>query len=348
MSRLPDSLDVIATPPPTVPEGAVRVVLEREYGLGGTLTPLVSERDQNYRLDAGDQGRFVVKIANSEEPYAITDFQVAALQHLERAGRGLPVPRVRPTLSGKRLITITPDATQLALRVVSYLPGRLLEGHTPDAPLARDIGGCLARLDRALSDFSHAGESQVLLWDMQRAGELRPLLQFVPGTGLRALVAACIDEFDERLEPALSGLRKQVIHNDLNPGNVLLTDSGPPAVAGVIDFGDMLRAPLVVDLAIAGSYLRSTDDELATLRAFIAGFEDEFPLEDAERMLVFDLMRTRLAATVAILYWRRAARSADDPYLARALEERGAERFLRHLSHLGRERVTAGLFGTKT
>ena len=169
----------------------------------------------------------------------------------------------------------------------------------------------------------------------------------MPGAELQRLVGDCIDAFDQRLAPVFPALRTQVIHNDLNPGNVLLTDAEPPGVAGVIDFGDMLRAPLVVDVAIAASYLRTTADRLAAARAFVAGFESELPLEVEERKLLFDLTRTRLAATITILYWRAAARSADDPYLKKALEERGAERYLRHLSRLGSERFFDLIFSKK-
>jgi Ser/Thr protein kinase RdoA (MazF antagonist) len=348
MTHKPGSLDVIAAPAPNVPERDVHALLQREYGLAGSLSPLVSERDQNFRLDARSGERFVVKIANAGEAFEITDFQVRALQRLEAAGCAVAVPRVRNTRSGQAMTTIESGGLQQRLRVVSYLAGSPLEGRSPDTRTALDMGRSLALIDRALAGFSHPGESQVLLWDMQRAGELRPLVGHVPGAELQRLVGDCIDVFEQRLAPAFPALRAQVIHNDLNPGNVLLTDAEPPGVAGVIDFGDMLRAPLIVDVAIAASYLRATDDDLAVAGAFVRGFESELPLEVEERELLFDLVRTRLAATITMLYWRAAARSADDPYLQKALEERSAEQFLRHLSQLGRERFFDRVFPEKS
>ena len=338
MTDNPGSLDVIAAPSPDVPESDVHALLQREYGLAGSLSPLVSERDQNFRLDARSGERFVVKIANAGESPEITDFQVRALQRLEAGGCAVAVPQVLPTQSGQAMTTIESRGSQFRLRVVTYLAGIPLEGHSPGSGLAFDMGRSLALIDRALAGFSHPGESQSLLWDMQRAAELRPLVRHVPGAELQRLVGDCIDVFERQLAPVFPVLRTQVIHNDLNPGNVLLTGAEPPSVAGVIDFGDMLRAPLVVDVAIAASYLRATDDELAVAVRFVRGFESQTPLEPRERDLLFDLVRTRLAATITILYWRAAARSADDPYLKKALEERSAERFLRHLSQLGRER----------
>jgi Ser/Thr protein kinase RdoA (MazF antagonist) len=347
MTRKPNSLDAIAVPPPEIPQDEVLLLLDREYSLRGTLAQLVSERDLNFRLDTADGLRYVVKIANATEPFDVTDFQVQALRHLEAEECPVAVPRILHTTRGAVMTTIDTGGKSFRVRVVSHLPGRPLEGRSPDAVFAFEMGRSLGLIDLALSTFRHPGESQVLLWDMQRAGELRALVRHVPDEDLQRLVASCIDVFEGRLQAALAQLRTQVIHNDLNPGNILVNDADPPTVAGVIDFGDMLRAPLIVDVAIAASYLRSTEDELATLGAFVAGFEDELPLHDAERALLYDLVMTRLAATISILYWRAAARSATDPYLKKALEERSSERFLRHLSRLGRGHFFRRVFPDK-
>ena len=311
-----------------------------EYGLEGSLTPLVSERDQNFRLDARTGAQFVVKIANAAEPAEITDFQVQALLHLEQSGCPVPVPRIVRTTSGEASIHITSNDTRHVLRVVTYLPGEPVEAITPDPGLGYELGCSLARLDRSLQDFSHPGESQVLLWDMQRAGQLRDIIQHVPEADLRDLVTECLDRFEELVLPALPSLRSQVIHNDVNPGNVLVSDGDVRTVAGVIDFGDMLRAPLIIDVAIAASYLRE-GEALAVIRSFLAGFESVTTLEPVEHKLLYDLVRMRLATTVAILHWRAQARSADDPYLEKALTERGAERFLGQISSLGRDAFEA-------
>jgi len=329
--------DTILTPPPGFDVGEVLRVLGRDYGIDGTMTPLISERDQNFRLVSADGRCFVVKIANVAELPEVTDFQLQALLHLERRACPVPVPRLLQTLPGAVSTTIGSARGRHVLRVVSFVPGRPLDGVAVGAGLAGDLGRALAQIDSALSDFSHHGQSQALLWDMQRAAELRELTVHLDDAGLRRRVHACLDDFESRCRPEFAGLRQQVIHNDLNPGNVLVTPVAPLSVAGVIDFGDMLRAPLVVDVAIAASYLRSAHDGLAALSAFVAGFDSVMPLGDDEFALLYDLVRTRLATTVIILYWRCSFRGADDPYLRQALAERGAERFLRYLDEMPRE-----------
>ena len=338
MTKLPDSLESIAEQPPAVPESEVLDLLIRDYELRGNLTPLVSERDQNFRLDATDGRQFVVKIANSAEPAQITDFQIQALLHLEASDCQVAVPEVIRTSAGAMSSTIASVGTAHVLRVVSYVDGRPLEGTVPGPGLAYALGQSLARLDRALGDFSHAGESQVLLWDMQRASELRGLMTHVSDPELQAMAHACLDDFEERAAPLFPALRTQVIHNDLNSGNVLMTDTEPATVAGVIDFGDMLRAPLIVDVAIAAAYLRSTDDDaLVATQALIAGFDSILSLEEQEFELLFDLIRMRLATTITLLYWRKSARSEEDAYLRKSLAEQSSEHFLRHLNGISRQ-----------
>lgn len=338
MTKLPNSLDAIAAAPPSVSEIEVLELLDREYGMQGELSSLVSERDQNFRLAVTGGRQFVVKIANAAEPEQITDFQIQALLHLEASNCPVAVPQVIRTCAGAVSSAITSGAARHILRVVSFVPGRPVEGTVPGPDLAFALGQSLAELDVALSDFSHPGQSQVLLWDMQRAGELRDLMIHVSDPELQAIVRSCLDHFEERVAPLLSELRSQVIHNDLNPGNVLITDLEPPSVAGVIDFGDMVRAPLVVDVAIAAAYLRSTaDGTLAPTRALIAGFQSVVPLEEREREMLFDLIRMRLATTITILHWRVSARSADDAYLKKALLESSSERFLRHVNAISRQ-----------
>ena len=338
MTQQPSSLDTLAVPAPEIPENEVLDLLIREYGLQGKLTPLVSERDQNFRLDTTQGRQFVVKIANVAERAQITDFQIQALLHLEASACTVAVPKLVRTSAGEVSSNITTADTSNVLRVVSYLPGRPVEETVPGPGLAYALGQCLADLDRALGDFSHAGESQVLLWDMQRASELRDLMAHVSDPELQAMVNTCLDDFEERAAPQLPELRSQVIHNDLNPGNILITDTEPATVAGVIDFGDMLRAPLIIDVAIAAAYLRSTDDDtLAATQALIAGFDSIVPLEDRECQLLFDLIRMRLATTITILYWRKSARSEEDAYLKKALREQSSERFLRHINGMSRQ-----------
>jgi Ser/Thr protein kinase RdoA (MazF antagonist) len=96
---------------------------------------------------------------------------------------------------------------------------------------------------------------------------------------------------------------------------------------------------LIVDVGIGASYLRLMNgNPLAGIAEFLAGYHSVTPLEIAEIDMLFDLVRTRLAASITILSWRASMRGEDDAYLAGAVPAEGsAARFLKLLLQLPRE-----------
>ena len=337
-----DPIAAISTAPPCFSEAAAAQALASSFGLRGTLQPLLSERDQNFRVTTEDDRVFVFKIANRMESPVTADFQIRALLHVEGQRCPVATPVIQRTVSGGVSVQLLAGEIAHVSRVVSYLPGKLLSAVTISPQLAANLGRCAAHLDLALAGFEHAGENQALLWDLQRADRLRELLPFVTPPDLNAAVARCIDDFEARAKPMLRDLRQQVIHADLHGDNVLVEAEDHDAVAGVIDFGDMLRAPVIMEVAIAAAYLRALEgDALRLIVPFVASFDEVMPLLDIEVELLFDLVRARLAASISILRWRAALRGADDEYSRDyMLGERSAETFLARLDALGRDAFT--------
>ncbi len=320
--------------PPSLTVDDVAHAVETAFGLRGDYLPLVSERDQNFMLRSACGSRYVVKVTSRFEKPVATDFRIDALRYLEQAN-DVFVPQVRQTLAGETSFGISDERGTYRLRVVTWVDGISLESKPLDEGIARDLGTALARLDRAFDGFSHPGERPELLWDLQRAAELRDLLSCIDDADIRVRVARAVDDFENSVLPKLPRLRAQIIHGDANPGNVLLTDNG----IGFIDFGDIVKAPLIFDVAIAASYLRVlTSDPADLIVPFVAAYHSHRPLQALERDLLFDLVRARLATTVTLLYWRLSARGQDDPYRQKALaDEDGAARFLDLLDALGRK-----------
>ena len=81
--------------PPSIPENEVRRIAANVFGLEGEFTPLISERDQNFQIQARD-GQYVLKIANVAEDPNVVDLQVQGLLHIEKVDPDVPVWMVRP------------------------------------------------------------------------------------------------------------------------------------------------------------------------------------------------------------------------------------------------------------
>lgn len=309
----------------TAPSAPVRAdwatdLLQRLYGLSGTLKPLTGERDANFLLEPSDGGaRRMLKLSHPDEDPLVADFQTQALLHVATTDAGLPVQRLLPDRHGAPSVQIE-DAegrTRVA-RVFSYLEGLPMPQAPRSAAQRLSVARMLARLDLALSGLRHAAGARELPWDIQRADRVRPLLVHVADPARRALVEAALDGFERRAKPRLATLRRQPIHNDFNLYNLLVDPDATDRVSGILDFGDMVEGPLVDDLAVAASYqIDETSDALATIAPFAAAYHAVSPLQEAETALLLDLVRARLVMVVAISGWRAARQPDNAAYLMR-------------------------------
>lgn len=303
----------LTSAPPRLTASAASRLAVRHFGLYGTLTRLTSERDLNFRIE-GPEGAFVLKVANAQEPHEVTRFQTLALLHLEARAPGLPVPRVCRTGEGATEV-ILPGGEML--RVLTYLQGQPMHAAPRPPALRTAMGQMTARLTRGLQGFSHPAAGHRLQWDIRHAADLAPMLPHIADADLRALATATLDRFQSHVAPRLNDCRWQVVHNDLNPHNVLVDPADPARVRGILDFGDMVETPLVCDLGVAASYQVDPADPAASLAAFTAAYDAELPLTDVELALVADLTRARMLTTLAIASWRASLYPDNAPYILR-------------------------------
>ena len=322
------------------PVGAdeVGVALAEHFGLCGTLERLTGERDTNFRLLSADGRRFVVKLSHPAEPAAAVTAQTRALAHVAHRDPTLPTQRLVPARDGRPQVQVTLRGCERCLRVFAFLPGVLLRDVAVSVELAAALGAVLARLGCALRSFADPAADQVLLWDLKRAGELRSLLPVLYGDPLRAVLQATFERFDTQVAVPLGDRPPQAIHADFNPYNVLV-DAGLPVVTGVLDFGDMVVAPVICDVAVGASYLLTAADPVAAVAAFVAGYSAVRPLDPAELRLLPDLMATRQAMTVLITEWRARSHPDNAAYILR--NNPAARRGLVLLDDAGRAALTA-------
>ncbi len=322
-------------------EAAARAVREL-YGIEGAFSRLYSERDQNFRVRATDAD-YVFKIANSDEDPGVLDMQHQALAHVEARDPDLPVPRVIRTRKGAMSGSIE-DASGKAhiVRLLSFMPGTDLAEVPLTPKVLRALGAATARLDKALRSFFHPSANHVLLWDLKHLPELRHNTGVIKDPGQRRKIEAVIDHFADHILPLLGNLRWQVIHNDAHSTNVLVAEDDPERIAGIIDYGDMIHAPLINDVAIAAAGMSEhADDPVSAICEVAAGFDGVTPLEAEEVDLIYDLVVARVASEILICTWRIANPTGPTGYL-----ENFVARFwpvFDQLLAVGRETVRARL-----
>ncbi len=344
-------------PPSGRPQVTERQVMELVRGWEWThiaaARPLESDRDSNWRLDGEDgMPMAMLKICSA----ATTEDDVQRIvRALEAAGQdGLPVPTV---------LSPTPCRAPWLVLATSWVEGRKLAHAKPIlAEHAQQVGRLVARTARALAradtaavadadaaadkvalaDADTAADKVVLAdpqaadpfaWDLLYADRtLRRHIHLIEDEEARATIEQVLKTYTTHTLPRLAALPRQLIHNDANDHNILV---GPPdargvaPVSGLIDFGDCVMGPRVVDLAVAAAYLAlDRTDPVAAVREVTAAWHEEWPLTETEIELIPWLVRTRLAVSVVMSAYQRSL-EPENEYLS--VSERPAWTLLRQL-----------------
>ena len=71
--------EILTTSPPAFSDSEINGIAADLYGIHASVQLLVSERDQNFKLDTGDGKSFTLKISNHAEKLDVIDFQNQAL-----------------------------------------------------------------------------------------------------------------------------------------------------------------------------------------------------------------------------------------------------------------------------
>ncbi len=310
------SMKFLKVEKPRLTQEAIGQFLRESYGLAGELRALETERDQNYRLTEAGGQRWVVRITNRDEDATIVAAQVAALEHIGATDPELPCPRLRRALDGAAISSIRDQAgRKFQCHVLSYLPGEIVGERPLDRGALRAVGAMVARLGLALRGFFHpALGGRGLLWDSREAPQLIDFVRLLPEANERALALEILEDFRDRTLPKMAALRAQAIHGDVHPYNLLIDEEG--GITGIIDFGDLIHAPLIQDLAhLIGDFLRPDQDPGETIAALVEGYRQIMELEEAEAEILLDLILIRLLQTPLINAIRAENMTLPENYL---------------------------------
>jgi hydroxylysine kinase len=299
---------MVAQSRPVPEERAVALARER-YGVQASATRLTGERDENFKLTASDGAEYVLKIANSAESAAITGLQIGALVHLQRIDGALPVPRILRTLEGEVEVRFADSAASArTARILTYLSGRLLAESVRSSAQRAACGRLGGRLSRALGRFDHPAAERAVIWDVRHVGYLSRLLEQMPRFPFRASAGRVLARIAPQIEARLPLLRQQVVHNDLNPRNLLVDPADESQVIGVIDFGDLTRTALIADVGVAAAELiprdcRDPTEARECVLEVARGYHECMPLSQPELAILGTLVAARLLMNVVVHEW---------------------------------------------
>jgi 4-aminobutyrate aminotransferase-like enzyme/Ser/Thr protein kinase RdoA (MazF antagonist) len=312
--------------PPTLADEELAAIARQHFGLEGEGKPLVGERDQNTCIttDAGEQ--FVLKVSSSDEDPGSVDFQIKALLHLAEVDDSLPVPRVKLSLDGKTSVTIQASNGQSHIvRVLSYLPGNTYKQVAPlDLQGLRKVGVLEARVNKGLCGFFHPHADHFMPWDITSGTLENQSLHDTNKAYFDSHIKPVLNRWQAIQGRLLKQLPAQVIHYDGHSDNLLWSLDGSKEPAGLIDFGDLIYGPAIMDLAIAFSSFLTEQMELCdetdwinNAVALIQGFNSVRPLQEEEIAVLLDMTLARLALGILLFDFR--CQHSDDQALIQTI-----------------------------
>ncbi len=311
---------MVARSAPVPTELAVALARER-YGLETRATRLTGERDENFRLQAADGAEYVLKIAHSAEERAVTDLATAALLHVAKTDPTLPAPRVVRERTGATHVSFLDEGgCERTARILTYLPGKLIGMATRSVRQRQACGRIAGRLSNALRGFEHPAAHRAIVWDVAHVRRVRELLEQVRDFPHRPAAVGLLERIVPWVESRLPRLRRQVVHNDVNPLNVLVEPADQARVSGIIDFGDLTHTALIADVAVTAAEQIPADcgDDARSARVALLdvalAYHEVVPLEEEELALLGTLVAARLAANLVVHEWHLQQNPAGGHY----------------------------------
>lgn len=297
----------------------VLALVERHWGKKvDCVKKLPSYDDANWEVICTD-GHFVLKLASAfaecrggcDGPATLCALKCEnrMMRRINDRKGALRAPTVVAAKSGEDVVLIG-DAR--FARLISFVDGAPLSSlRRPKRPagLVGRLGRALAMSVHALADLDDEGAcDRWLTWDLRRVAECRCLLCYVDDLEQRQLVERALTRFEAVNVSSLP--YTQLIHGDANDENLLISHDN----VSIIDFGDFVKAPRAVDLAIALAYALFFEDGaegcwLDEAIAIIQGFHAVLPLEASELDALIPMAAARNCQTVL----NAAHRSTLDP-----------------------------------
>ena len=328
-------------------------IAREHFGLTGEVRALPGEFDLNFVVsdgaaDAGGASRNVVLKLSPASRRPVFELVTACLDHLAGSTLSAHIPRLvipAPALSPAAVTgasrspirEVDLDGAPYIACALAYVDGiPLAEVRPRSMAVLQSLGALLAELDTALSGFDHPELDRDFEWRMESAPEtIRAHLDGLdPAQGLQDgpdTVAATLDRAVRWLDPVRDSLPVTVIHNDANDYNVMVAPSlDGDRLAGLIDFGDVVRGWRAAELAVASAYaMMGLADPVEAACAITRGYSSVAPITNAECRAIIPLVALRLCLSVSVQA-RQMREQPGNAYLA--VSQEPAWRLLRTLA----------------
>lgn len=271
-------------------------VLLKSYGIRkATIKKLEGYANSNYKIELPNGKRYVLKQHANES--GLSDLFVAEGKILSELSMKFPGRFQEPVydLEGNYLVRTESDDD--LIRMLKWVEGEFYHQAEHTEELFRSAGKQFAEMDLLLQKESQPIiEGRKTGWDLQYLLDQEHYVGEIKDSDLRKKVHYFFMQYKLHVIPKISRLRKSIIHNDLNDWNLFVDEH---ALSGIIDFGDLVFAPIIQELAVHLAYaLFDKEDPLSWASYVLEAYHEVLPLEQEELDLLYYLIAGRICQSL--------------------------------------------------
>ncbi|XP_037960289.1 hydroxylysine kinase [Teleopsis dalmanni] len=301
---------------PKVDVSIVEGLVRRLYGITTSeIKEIISYDDRNYYIQEDRNIKnpliishwphgYVLKVLNALDSKK-TDFVDAQNQLMIYLSKhDVECPKPVSNVNGKYFSMEHINGSDHIVRLLEFLPGKMFHQVEITNYLLFQSGEYIAKIDRALKNFSHdAYETHKTVWMLQSIPQLREFLYALQDHSRKAMVEEIIESFEREVLTKLDTFEKQIIHGDFNEQNIVvnqLPGQSDYKITGIIDFGDTNKSPLIFEVGIAMTYMMLQAKTLESGGIFLAGYTSIRPLSTEEKSYLKYCVAARLAQSLVM------------------------------------------------
>ena len=291
-----------------------------------SLKNLNSERDKNFLVNTNTKQKYVLKISNPEESKKILDLQDYVLDNLaKRTSLNQYIPKKIHSS-----IKIYSDLInrKCFVRLLTYINGKMYASVRHNGFLEESLGMLLGNLSKELQNLIQPSAFRKFEWDPSNISWVIKEVSMFKGKN-KELIINNLNEHNLFVKKNLKKLRFSLTHGDANNYNLVVKKN---KVLGLLDYGDMLYAPTINDLAVSLSYaLMNKNDLYSTLKNIIISYHKIFAITLDEIFSLMSLVKARLIITV-VMAEKQRKKFPDNAYLS--ISENDAWKLLYKLNYI--------------
>ena len=275
-----------------------------------SLKPLNSERDKNFLININLKKKYVLKISNFEESKELLKLQDYVLSELsQRSSLNKYIPK-KVHSSIKTYSDL--NNRKCCVRILTFIDGKMYALVKHNQSLEKSLGNLLGNLSKELQSLINSSAFREFEWDPSKIIWINKEVKMFTGKN-KKIILRSLKEHDIFVSKNLNKLRFSLTHGDANNYNLVVNKN---KVLGLLDYGDMIYAPTINDLAVSLSYaLMNKNNLYATLENIIISYHKVFNITSDEIFSLMSLVKARLTITV-VMAERQRKKFPNNKYLS--------------------------------